>query len=156
MLEGWRIAAPAYATSADAMLSGEGAFLYGGRWNHKGVRVVYLGSSLAQAAMELIVHLGRPDILKTYHTLSVSFDEALMSHIDILDLPDNWAEASMAPAVQAVGTQWVKNATSLMLQVPSGAVNGAYNYLLNPLHEDRIQLNISEIGSFGFDQRLIK
>ncbi|MEW8437602.1 MAG: RES family NAD+ phosphorylase [Candidatus Thiodiazotropha taylori] len=71
-------------------MSGEGAYLFGGRWNSKGVRVVYLGSSLAQAAMELLIHLGRADILKGYHKLEVSFPKELVLHIALDDLPTDW------------------------------------------------------------------
>jgi RES domain-containing protein len=154
-LEGWRLADPEFASTSADMLSGEGAFLFGGRWNSKGVRVVYLGSSLAQAAMELLVHLGTPQILNTFYTMPVVFDEAHLSHIDLADLPDTWAEPSMASAIQSVGDIWIVNESSLLLQVPSAAVNGEYNYLLNPLHRDMGEPIIGPIRPFGYDQRLV-
>ena len=154
-LKGWRLADPEFASTSADMLSGEGAFLFGGRWNSKGVRVVYLGSRLAQAAMELLVHLGSPKILSTFYTMSVVFDEAHLSHIDLADLPDTWAEPSMASAIQTVGDIWIENEPSLLLQVPSAAVNGEYNYLLNPLHRDMDELIIGPIRPFGYDPRLV-
>ena len=154
-LEGWRLADPEFASTSADMLSGEGAFLFGGRWNSKGVRVVYLGSSLAQAAMELLVHLGRPQILSTFYTMPVAFDEGHLSHIDLADLPDTWAEPSMASAIASVGDIWIENESSLLLQVPSAAVNGEYNYLLNPLHRDMGELIIGPIRPFGYDPRLV-
>ena len=156
MLSGWRIADPWYASTPEQMMSGEGAFLFGGRWNSKGTRVVYLGTSLAQAAMELLVHLGRPDILKTYHKMEVSFSPDLVQHIHIDDLPDDWASPSMAPAVQATGDAWVKAKTSVLLQVPSAAIPGEYNYLFNPGHPDAKSVSYSPITPFGFDPRLLK
>ena len=36
---------------------GEGARLYGGRWNYAGTAVVYTSASLALAALELFVHI---------------------------------------------------------------------------------------------------
>lgn len=154
-LKGWRLAGPEFASTSADMLSGEGAFLFGGRWNSKGVRLVYLGSSLAQAAMELLVHLGSPKILSTFYTMAVVFDEAHLSHIDLADLPDTWAEPSMASAIQTVGDIWIENESSLLLQVPSAAVNGEYNYLLNPLHRDMDELIIGPIRPFGYDPRLV-
>ena len=156
MLSGWRLADPAFASSAKELLSGEGAYLHGGRWNSKGVRVVYLGSSLAQASMELLIHLGRHDILKTFYKMEVSFDEALVQHIDVADLPDNWSAPTMASAVQSVGDAWVADALSVVLQVPSAAIQGEYNYLLNPLHKDAGELHIGPITVFNYDQRLLK
>ncbi|WP_316368938.1 RES family NAD+ phosphorylase [Candidatus Thiodiazotropha sp. CDECU1] len=156
MLSGWRIAAPEFASSPDEMMSGEGAYLFGGRWNSKGVRVVYLGSSLAQAAMELLIHLGRADILNDYYKMKVSFPEALVQHIALADLPEEWREPTMASSVQAVGDQWVTDRSSLILQVPSATVSGEYNYVFNPLHPDATKARFSAITKFTFDPRLVK
>lgn len=38
-------------------LSGAGARIYGGRWNEKGIAVVYTASSPALATVELLVHV---------------------------------------------------------------------------------------------------
>lgn len=137
-------------------MSGEGAFLFGGRWNSKGVRVVYLGTSLAQSSLELLIHLGRADILRTYHKMEVAFDEALVQHIDLEDLPGDWASPSMASSVQVVGDAWVEEAGSLVLQVPSAAIRGEYNYLFNPRHPDAVKAKYGPITAFRYDPRLVK
>jgi RES domain-containing protein len=155
-LTGWRIAAVEYAASPSQMMSGEGAYLFGGRWNSKGVKVVYLGSSLAQAAMELLIHLGRADILKGYHKMKVFFPEEVVQHIAPSDLPKDWREPTMASSVQAVGDQWIVENSSLILQVPSAAVSGEYNYLFNPQHPDIDRATFGEITAFTFDPRLVK
>jgi len=48
----WRICREPYAA-----FSGEGARRFGGRWNSRGVPMVYASTSLALAAIELFVHL---------------------------------------------------------------------------------------------------
>ena len=156
MLSGWRVASSEYSSTVSEIMSGEGAYLYGGRWNNKGTRVVYLGTSLAQASMELLVHLGRADVLNNYRKLEVSFDEGLMQHIAIDDLPDDWADPSMATSVQTVGDDWVKDQSSLVLQVPSAVVTGEYNYLFNTQHPDFNKAVFSEIVPFNYDSRLLK
>jgi len=156
VLSGWRIAAPEFASTAKEMMSGEGAFLFGGRWNSKGVRVVYLGSSLAQASMELLVHLGRADVLRRFYKMEVSFDEALVQHIALKDLPKNWTEPALAASVQAVGDVWIADQGSLILQVPSAVVVGEYNYLFNPLHPENDKASFGAITPFDFDSRLLK
>jgi len=50
----WRICRGRYAAEA---ANGEGARLYGGRWNSRGVRVVYASTSLALAAVETFLNL---------------------------------------------------------------------------------------------------
>ncbi|ODB85626.1 hypothetical protein A3194_12390 [Candidatus Thiodiazotropha endoloripes] len=157
MLSGWRIAAAEFSSSHDEKMSGEGAYLFGGRWNNsKGIRVVYLGSSLAQAAMELLIHLGRAYILKGYHKLEVSFPEELVQHIALADLPKDWREPTMASSVQAIWDQWITDNSSLILQVPSVAVSGEYNYLFNPQHPDASKATFSAITKFNFNPRLVK
>ena len=156
LLSGWRIADPAFSQSTSQMMSGEGAFLAGGRWNSKGTRVIYLGSSLAQAAMELLVHLGTPQILNAFLKMEVRFDASLVQSIDLADLPENWLTPSMASSVQAVGDEWVESQSSLILQVPSAAVLGEYNYLFNPVHSDASKAEFSPITPFNYDSRLIR
>jgi hypothetical protein len=50
----WRLCREPYAAEA---FSGEGARRFGGRWNSRGVPMVYASTSLALAAIELFVHL---------------------------------------------------------------------------------------------------
>ena len=54
MIRAWRIVKTRY--SADAF-SGEGARLYGGRWNSPGVAMVYTAGSKSLATLEVLVHL---------------------------------------------------------------------------------------------------
>lgn len=156
ILSGWRIAHPDFARTPEQMLSGEGAYLYGGRWNSRGVSMVYLGTSLAQAAMELLVHLDRHEVLEAYHKVQVSFEDALVSHIRIEDLPENWASPSMASPVRQVGDRWVEEQVSVILQVPSASIPGEYNFLLNPAHPDVDKLQVGPVSTFSYDPRLQK
>src|ERR1700677_344334 len=50
----WRICREPYAVEA---FSGEGARRFGGRWNSRGVPMIYASVSLALAALELFVNL---------------------------------------------------------------------------------------------------
>lgn len=156
MLSGWRIAAPRHARTPEEMLSGEGAYRYGGRWNSKGTRIVYLGSSKAQSAMELLVHLDKACVLDRYHSLQVDFPEELVNHIDLDDLPDNWSTPSMASSVMAVGDDWVRDQDSVILRVPSAAIIGETNYLFNPEHPDAGEITVGAIELFAFDPRIVK
>ncbi len=156
MISGWRIASPKFSSTPEEMMSGEGAYLFGGRWNSKGVRAVYLGTSLAQASIELLVHLGRADVLSTCVKMEVLFDDTLIQHIALDDLPEDWAEPSMASSVQKVGDAWIGDQSSLILQVPSAAIPGEYNFLFNPIHPDSDKATFSAITPFNYDSRLLK
>lgn len=156
MRSGWRIADPEFATSPTQMMSGEGAYLHGGRWNSKGTPVVYLGTSLAQAAMELLVNLQRYDVLRKFHKMEVTFDEALMQHIDLADLPADWTSPTLMSSVQMTGDAWINDASSVILQVPSAALPGEYNYLFNPAHPDANKVVFGPLTEFRYDPRLLK
>lgn len=137
-------------------MSGEGAYLYGGRWNSPGTRMVYLGSSIAQAAFELLVHLKSADVLNRFSKMEVAFDSDQVLVVDDADLPVHWREEAMSPRVQATGDAWVHSGQSLVLEVPSIAVPGATNYLINPLHPEFSTLKYGGITTFNYDSRIIK
>jgi RES domain-containing protein len=80
----------------------------------------------------------------------------MVQHIAIEDLPDNRDQPSMASSVQGVGDEWIEEQSSLVLQVPSAAVAGETNFLVNPQHPDFIKLSYSEIMPFSFNLRLLK
>ncbi|MEX2607338.1 MAG: RES family NAD+ phosphorylase, partial [Kiritimatiellia bacterium] len=42
---------------------GEGARLYGGRWNSKGTRMVYTSAAPSLAILETLVHVDSPTVL---------------------------------------------------------------------------------------------
>lgn len=156
MLSGWRISDPAFATSKSEILSGEGAFSFGGRWNTKGHRVVYLGGNLATAAMELLVHLDSVTVLNTYSKMEVFFDETHVLLIDPEDLPEDWVDSAMNPATQLIGDDWIEKQESLILKVPCAVIEGEFNYLLNPGHPDFKDTDSSEITLFNYDARVMK
>lgn len=58
----WRIVKEKHAATA---FSGEGARLYGGRWNSVGTSLVYTSGTKALAALESLVHLNPPVISNT-------------------------------------------------------------------------------------------
>lgn len=130
---------------------GEGARLFGGRWNSVGTRVVYLAGSLSLAALEILVHSKRPEDLENYVYLSVSFTEAMLTKVD---LPDDWQRSPAPVGTQRLGDAWVLKRQSLLLEVPSVVIPEEKTYLLNPEHPDFVALTLGEATVFPFDSRL--
>jgi RES domain-containing protein len=146
----WRITKRKHAKSA---FSGEGARLYGGRWNSPGTAVIYTAQSQALAVLEVLVHLDSAELLKKYVLFEVSIDEEHMADLDTSVLPRNWKADPPPAKVQMIGDDWVRSATSAVLRVPSTLVPGESNFLLNPRHEDFSKLRIGKAFPFQFDPR---
>lgn len=147
----WRIAKSKHARAA---FTGEGARLFGGRWNSPGIAVIYTAQSQSLAALEMLVHLESSDLLPNYILFEVGIDESLVTQIDLSQLPKNWRDDPPPAKVRAIGDVWVAGGTSAVLRVPSAVVPGENNFLLNPRHEDFPQLRIGKPLPFRFDPRL--
>lgn len=135
-------------------MSGEGARRYGGRWNSPGRAAVYLGGSLALAAMELLVHLQAEDVLRVYRKMPVFIPERLVAHVDEDELPPGWAKPALHPVVRAIGDRWIDSGQSAVLQVPSATVRGEGNFIVNPEHDDFDDIETGPVSDFRYDARL--
>ena len=118
-----------------------------------GHAAVYLADSLALAAMELLVHLGSVDVLRTYRKMPVSIPEDLVMHIDAAALPLGW-ETGPRTETRAIGDQWLSSQLSVALQVPSAVVPTESNFVINPNHPNFDALRVGPISDFRFDPRL--
>src|SRR6058998_410361 len=105
----WRICRRRFAAEA---ASGEGARLYGGRWNSRGVRVVYSSTSLALAAVETFVNL-EPN-LRPGDLVSIAGEipgRLPLGRLDLNTLPARWQE-TRDESLQRFGDDWVRAGSS--------------------------------------------
>lgn len=152
-LSAWRITKQKHAKSA---FSGEGARLYGGRWNSPGTSIIYTAQSQALAVLEVLVHLDSPQLLKRYSLFEVQMDPFFVEEFDSTNLPRNW-KANPAPGVvQAIGDDWVASRRSVVLRVPSVLVPAESTFLLNPEHPGFSKLRIGKAVPFQFDPRFAR
>lgn len=151
MREAWRILKAKHAASA---FTGKGAADYGGRWNSRGVAVVYCSQSKSLAALENLVHLNPPVSIE-YAAIRVNFDDSIVEWYPERKLPDDWRSEPPLPGTQNVGDQWVRAARSAILAVPSAIIPGEFNFLLNPAHPDFTRVRRGEPEKFVFDPRLL-
>lgn len=147
----WRICRECYALEA---FSGEGARRFGGRWNSRGVPMVYASTSLALAAIELFVHLepnqAPADLVSIVAELPHG-EPAL--RWGATDLPPNWWSDELAP-MRELGDGWIRDKQSLALLVPSVPIRQEWNVLVNPLHPRIGEIRIDAPQPFVFDARM--
>ena len=153
MTTSWRIVKPAFAEDA---FSGRGARLYGGRWNARGVSMVYTSSTLSLATLELLVNTPRPQRLPEYVAFPCRFPARLVKELNPALLPAQWRVYPAPPELQQIGSEWVTNLESAILAVPSAVVESELNYLFNPNHPDFDAIEIGAARPFAFDLRLTR
>ena len=149
----WRICRRRFANEA---ASGEGARLFGGRWNSRGVRVVYASTSLALAAVETFVNL-EPKLVPAD---LVSIEGEIPKSLEIAklgeeSLPARW-RGTRDESLHRFGDEWVRSGKTAVLLVPSAAIRGEWNLLLNPIHGNFGQIRFEKPVAFEFDLRMFR
>ncbi len=135
-------------------LTGVGARIAGGRWNHKGTSVIYTATSRSLATVEALVHLSQPEFLVDRKIVSIEIPKTIVPQVvDSNDLPKNWRKYPAPHKLADVGTRWVVSMKSLLLQVPSAVIKDEFNMLINPAHPDMKFAKISKIEVFTLDKR---
>lgn len=133
-----------------------GAGLHGGRWNPKGINVIYTAESRALAALELIANRGRVTTLSNLNLVSLIVPDGIaMKKLLPEDLPAGWNVYPAPDALRDIGGQWATSMETLLLCVPSALVAKELNYIINPAHVDMAKLRIGEIEEYNFDQRFL-
>jgi len=155
LIQAWRITK---TTDRRKAFSGEGARLYGGRWNSKGIPVVYAAATRSLAMLEILVHMRNtqqtvPPI--PYMLFPASFDERLLEELPPSSLPADWDLEPPTDSTKSIGDAWVSAASSPVLSLPSVLVPETWNVLVNPLHPEANLLKITETYEHAFDARLL-
>ncbi len=147
----WRLTPQRHEREA---FTGEGAALYGGRWNFPDTPLIYCAESRSLAALEVLANIRDPKIHFTQPWVTIPAEIAG----DMIEkpgkLPENWQANRYSIETQRFGQDWVRTQRSVVLCVPSVIVTGEFNYLLNPAHPDFKRVKIGKPEPFSFDPRL--
>jgi RES domain-containing protein len=138
-------------------ITGTGARIYGGRWNHTGYPVVYSSGSRSLAALEFLVHVPMALAPENLSIVEINIQENIeRKSINESRLPSNWRDYPAPEQLANIGTNWIKSKSSLLLDIPSAVVEKEVNTLINPLHPDIKFVDLTNIENFSFDSRLFK
>lgn len=139
-------------------LSGKGAELFGGRWNSKGVPVVYCSETRALAITEIIAYAPPGFIPEGYvlNIIEAPDQPELLYAIPKESLPQDWKRYPHGKETKAIGDTLLKERLYLLLKVPSAMVQDEYNFLINPLHPEFTKIKLLEVLPFNFNERLFK
>ncbi len=151
-MELYRIAQEQYADD----LSGNGAKIYGGRWNSEGQLALYAAASRSLALLETLAHVpARLLQQKVYMLITIGVpDLSPVQTIDWNQLPGGWDTPDIRPMTQKLGDHFLGERKKLLLSVPSVVIPEENNYILNPLHADSKKVKLLYKRRIYFDKRL--
>lgn len=138
-------------------LSGNGAKIFGGRWNSEGLFALYTSSSRSLALLETLAHTPAKMLdNKIYMLITLAIpDNIIPEELDKNKLSHGWDAPDTRPLTKKLGDQFLINKNSLLLTVPSVLMPEENNYLVNTLHPDMKKMKIVFKRRIYFDARLI-
>lgn len=132
-------------------LSGKGAEMAGGRWNSKGIALVYTGQNISLCMAEVAVHMPLGIVPKDYELIHIEIPEGEIQELSKKELPEDWRDQLSMNETQQIGNDFVKKSNKMILKVPSMVVQGEFNYLINPNHKNIGKVKIKKTEPFRFD-----
>lgn len=146
----YRITKEQYAND----LSGQGAYLYGGRWNKPGTYALYTSEARSLALLELLVHFNSHAALKhNYLFVSLSIPDTQIKTIETSILDENSSLLNNEKLWQTTENYFF-NVGCLAIKVPSVIVPDEFNVIINPLHPEMSKLKITNMQPITIDPRL--
>ena len=151
----WRIEKSVFAKE---VRSGNGARIYGGRWNSPGRPAIYCAGSLSLAMLEVLAYVStEEDAGEKRVFFTVAVDDKLVEEVATADLPRSWRSALNMDPCRRLGDAWLVHGNSVALRVPSALVAGEFNCILNPAHPHYRKAAIWSAGrQLRIDSRLFQ
>ena len=135
-------------------LSGEGAKIYGGRWNPVGLPASYISEFISLSILEILVRANKFTAPDTYTLLSIQIPENSIITIELKKLKNGWQDH--IEYTRSIGEDFLRMNEALVLQVPSAIVPQEHNFLINPLHKDFKKVKIVYSELLELDKRLLQ
>jgi len=131
-------------------ISGTGSRIHGGRWNYKGISVLYTSESRALSTLEYLVHVDHdlipPDLKLLSIEIPMTNDEVLS--VSAKKLPKNWMVAPPPEILKRIGQESLFDQNRLAVKIPSVIIPDEFNLIINPQHKDFKSVRIIKIQSY--------
>ena len=117
---------------------------------------MYASTSLALAAVETFVNL-EPNLQpRDLVSIEGEMSEGLeLGRLDQKTRPRDWHQ-TRDESLRRFGDEWIRAGQTMALLVPSAAIRGEWNVLLNPAHPDFQKVKFGEPVRFHFDTRMFR
>lgn len=137
-------------------LNGEGARLFGGRWNQAGTACIYTSSSRALAVLEYLANVNFDECPSDLSLTEYDVPEDICVIISKKELPAQWNEIPANSASKIFGSSILADTKTSCFAVPSVIISNELNIILNPKGAAFNKIKIVSIEPFKFDQRIKK
>jgi RES domain-containing protein len=145
----WRI-----VTGPHPVWSGEGARLYGQRWNPAGLPAIYAGTSFAVCLIELLVHANRKSPPSGARFVEAQVPDDVSREAFNPASSPGWDDPRDTSIAQSFGRDWIETRRSALLIVPSVVTAGRdVNVVVNPDHADAARIAVGPETPVVLDPR---
>ncbi|MFD1064022.1 RES family NAD+ phosphorylase [Winogradskyella litorisediminis] len=135
--------------------SGEGAKLYGGRWNKRGTRMLYFSTSLSLSVLETLVHFNQENAPDDLYYVEIEISNKLINTIsNFSKLKAHLRDNPPHYSTQLFGSKWADKKQDLALAVPSAILLSESNIIVNPLHDAFSKIKTIKVNKLELDARL--
>ena len=117
--------------------------------------MVYAATSPALAALEFFVNLEPNEVPDDLLMTEATIPGNLVAQMDVGLLPSGWRELNNIEC-RDLGSGWAASGRSVVLKVPSAVVDGDWNVLLNPKHQDFGKVQLAATKPFRYDERMFR
>ena len=136
--------------------SGEGARLYGGRWNKRGTNMVYFSTSLSLSVLEILVHFNQEYAPQDLYYVEVEISDKLINfEANLSSVKEYLRDNPPHFSTKHLGSLWAKKNEDLALSVPSAILPIENNIIVNPLHSSISKVKIINTSKLDLDTRLL-
>lgn len=135
-------------------LSGFGAANFPGRWNSKGVYVLYTAATPSLALLESVVHMNKI-VQAEYSMATIYLPDDSFALLKESILPDGWAAFPPPDKLKKFGDDFILNQEALAFKLPSSIMPEDFNFLINPAHPDFKNVKIQSVRKLTIDNRLL-
>jgi RES domain-containing protein len=105
--------------------------------------------------LEYFVHIDPDDPPNDLVLVTVQIPESVTRvSLDLNQLPKKWRQAPAPPELATFGEEFIQNALTTILTVPSALVPNESNWLINPRHPGFSRIRLHAIEPFEYDPRL--
>lgn len=148
----YRIALTQYSDAA-----GEGAKLYGGRWNRVGQPAIYAGASISNSLLERLTidpELFSSERYVQYSVMEIDIPDEFIFVPKKTDLLLEWDKIPAVSVSQEFGANLLLLG-KLCFAIPSVIDKSSMNYVINPLSE-KFHLVKYQVYPLELDQRIVR